>query len=73
MSDNSQSPPERLLYSLNEVSFMIGHTRQKVMDFVNEGKLASFKIGKRKVQFKLEDINNFIDNHRVIYNPKKFQ
>ena len=71
MHINTEANAVKSLISLKDVSKMLGMCRPTVMNFVYDGKLDCIWFSPKLVYFTSEDINKFIDEHSVHYNPKK--
>jgi excisionase family DNA binding protein len=53
------------LLSVPEVAAILGRHPRTVMNLVRAGQLSAVKIGHRGVRFTVEDVNDYIDAHRV--------
>jgi excisionase family DNA binding protein len=66
-SDNPSSPavviPKRL-YTIEEAAIYLGRTAWSVRELVWGGLLPSVKVG-RRVHLDFDDLNSFIDRHKV--------
>jgi len=60
---------ERLLIPLKEAAAMLSMCRQTVMEYVKKGKLPCIRLAENAIYFRPIDIEKFIENHLVQYNP----
>jgi predicted site-specific integrase-resolvase len=60
---------KRLIVPLKEAAEMLSMCRQTLMQHVMQGKLPCVRLAKNAVYFRPNDLETFIENHLMEYNP----
>ena len=66
-----ENTDSRLIIPLKEAARMLCMCRQTLMDHVHRGNLPCVRFGRNSVHFKLEDLQDFIDENIQIFNPTR--
>jgi predicted DNA-binding transcriptional regulator AlpA len=62
---------KRLIIPLKEAASLVGMCRQTLMNHVSNGNLQCVKFSSRAVYFRKVDLEQFINNNIVKFNPVK--